>query len=96
MGSQKVPSYTDSYKQQAVYLGNQIGDQKAAKQLGISTASIHNWRKKMKNTAVNLEVKSKSELEAEVRRLQAEVNELNKVNHILKQAAAFFSRDHLK
>ena len=35
-------------------------------------------------------------LNDEVRRLQREVAELKKVNHILKAAAAFFSQDHLK
>ena len=40
--------------------------------------------------------KVKVNYEEENRRLQAENAELKKVNHILKAAAAFFSRDHLK
>ena len=32
----------------------------------------------------------------ELARLRRENNELRKVNHILKAAAAFFSQDHLK
>ena len=34
--------------------------------------------------------------EEELKRLRKEVEELKKVNYILKRAAAFFSQDHLK
>ncbi len=91
--------YTIEFKRQAVELAESLGSVvSAAKQLGVSDANIYNWKSKLqsatepKNEKRNL---SADELE-ELKRLRRENNELKKVNHILKSAAAFFSQDHLK
>jgi transposase len=96
MGRQTKRQYTLDFKEQAVDLAIRIGFARAAEQLGVNVANIHRWDKQSKKSEAKESKKTKSGLEAENRRLQREVEELRKVNHILKRAAAFFSQDHLK
>ena len=95
MGKATKRQYTLEFKQQAVELANRIGVGRAAKQLGVCVSNIHGWKAKEKNQEPQ-SAKVKVNLEEENRRLQKEVDELKKVNQILKRAAAFFSQDHLK
>lgn len=91
--------YTKEFKMQALELVNQLGSfSEAARQLGISDGILHNWKKKFnfvmkKETTIAANSDPESE---EIKRLKKEVEELKKVNYILKRAAAFFSQDHLK
>ena len=96
MGRQTKRQYTLDFKQQAADLAIRIGFAKAAEQLGVCVANIRRWEKESKKSESRESKKTKSGLEAENLRLQREVEELRKVNHILKRAAAFFSQDHLK
>lgn len=96
----KNKKYTEEFKKQAVELAERLGStSQAARQLGITDPSIHGWKRKygkdqFEDNAERIDV-AESETE-ELRRLRKEVLDLKKVNHILKQAAAFFSQDHLK
>jgi transposase len=95
MGKNRVRQYTLEFKQQAAELAKKIGTTHAAKQLGVPVQSLHTWKK----NANKLDSKPdavKADLESEIRTLKKEVEELKKVNFILKKAAAFFSQDHLK
>ncbi len=105
MGVKNPRQYTVEFKRQAVQLAQELkSGPKAAHQLGVPESNIHTWRKQSK--AGVLEGKSsavaaansqaKAFTDDEFRKLQRELVELKKVNHILKQAAAFFSQDHLK
>ena len=105
MGVKSPRQYTIEFKRQAVQLAQELNSgPKAAKQLGISSSNIHTWRKHFKLGELSAgDVKSTApanrpqELaDDELKRLRRENVELKKVNHILKQAAAFFSQDHLK
>lgn len=96
MGRRTNRQYTLDFKQQAVDLASRIGFTKAADQLGVSVSNLHGWKKQVGKSETKESKKSKAGLEEENRRLQREVEELRKVNHILKRAAAFFSQDHLK
>ena len=88
--------YTEEFKRQAVELADSLGSTiEAARQLGISDASIYAWRMKFKKANGLVPAITVSEAE-ELKRLRKENGELKKVNHILKSAAAFFSQDHLK
>jgi len=95
MGKSKKHRYTSEFKQQAAELASRVGGNKAAHQLGVSVSTVHSWKKKADNNEPQSK-KEKVNLEEENRRLQKEVDELKKVNQILKKAAAFFSQDHLK
>jgi transposase len=92
----KNRQYTLEFKQQAVDLANRIGFSKAGSQLGVETNNIRRWAKELSAIGQAEAKKTKTSLEEENRRLQRENDELKKVNHILKRAAAFFSQDHLK
>jgi len=92
--------YTKEFRLQAVNLSEELGSSaEAAKQLGVSDASIQAWKKKYFGQPVTAtrkpEVKAE-DLVKENQRLLHENAQLKKVNHILKSAAAFFSQDHLK
>lgn len=95
----KNRKYTKEFKSGAVELAQSLGSvSKAAKQLGVSQANIHNWRA-LAAGGTDLSRSSDAtpeQLRAELQRLKAEVAELRTVNHILKKAAAFFSQDSLK
>lgn len=97
--------YTEDFKKQAVQLAADLGSsKKAAKQLGVPHANIHTWKVKL-STGQSLarsnqknEIKSTpvtSSVEEENRLLRRKIAELEKVNYILKSAAAIFTRDHL-
>ena len=106
MGSKNQRKYTLEFKRQAVQLAQELGSStEAATRLGISASNVHKWRTLVQTGAlgggkagvtVNSPQAPAVSLNDEVRRLQREVAELKKVNHILKAAAAFFSQDHLK
>ncbi len=86
--------FTPEFKQQAVELASRIGASRAARQLGINLSNLRNW--KAKGTERSKPKPEDLNLQEENRRLQKEVDDLKKVNMILKRAAAFFSQDHLK
>jgi len=95
----KTRQHTDEFKQGAVELARQLGSvTEAAKQLGINQNSIYAWRSKpelSRNSMTKAPVVKSAE-QIEIERLRKKVGELEKVNQILKCAAAFFSQDHLK
>ena len=96
MGRRTNRRYNLDFKQQATDLAGRIGFTKAANQLGVSVSNLHGWQNKLGKSEAKESKKSKASLEEENRRLARENEELRKVNHILKRAAAFFSQDHLK
>mgnify|MGYP000900466826 FL=1 len=106
MDKKRTRTYNEEFKRQAVELADDLGSaMKAAKQLGISDANIHNWRMKIKTgqslSGTKTPVKpiadapKPASAEEENARLRKKIAELEKVNHILKAAAAIFTRDHL-
>ena len=106
MDRKRTRNYNEEFKRQAVQLADDLGSaSKAAKQLGISDANIHNWRIKIRTgqslTGTKAPVKAATVIstptnaEEENLRLRKKIAELEKVNHILKAAAAIFTRDHL-
>jgi len=93
MGKQR--RYGPEFKQRAVKLAEELGNiTGAARKLGIPKHTLYNWIRPEGEP----EVKSKAVLSPEdkIRELERENEELKKANYILKQAAAFFSQDHLK
>ncbi|MBK7960682.1 MAG: transposase [Bdellovibrionales bacterium] len=95
MGKKTIRKYTSEFKQQAAGLANRIGTRKAAEQLGVPVTTLYQWKGKEEKGKPQSK-KEEVNLEAENKQLRKEVEELKKVNFILKKAAAFFSQDHLK
>lgn len=103
MAKKVTRTYTREFKEQAVRLAETMGScTRAAKQLGVPMANVHNWKAKskdgkLKDSKNNMSSGTIGELpEQELKRLRKENEELKQVNYILKRAAAFFSQDHLK
>jgi len=94
----KIPKrkYTAEFKQQAVDLVSRIGVSKTSEQLGVHMANVQRWKTELKKVETKILKQTKTDVEEENRMLRRENEELKKVNHILKRAAAFFSQDHLK
>lgn len=94
-------TYTQEFKKQALDLAQELNSiPKAAEQLGIAKMNLYAWKSQADllltgNSSSEHKSINTDDLE-ELKRLRKEVQELKKVNHILKSAAAFFSQDHLK
>ena len=90
--------YTEEFRDRAVELAETLGSPaEAARQLGIDNANIYTWRMRKKSRENDKKRPTAKETEAEeLKRLRRENQELRKINHVLKAAAAFFSQDHLK
>ena len=99
MASKPARKYTDDFKLRAVDLAKDIGISNAESRLGIPHGNVRNWRAKIERVGRVSKTDTKSVNETpqeELTRLRRKVSELEKVNLILKSAAAFFSQDHLK
>jgi transposase len=91
----KSRKYTEEFRRQAVQLAIDLGSMtKAAKQLGVAHANLHNWKLKIQQSESIDKNLAQIKSEEELKRLRKENAELKKVNYILKAAAAVFSRDH--
>jgi len=88
--------YSDEFNVNAVRLVQSMGRGRAARQLGVSEATLSNWEK-TKVAEKKLSAKEQAEAERqELILLRKENAELRDVVHILKRAAAVFSKDQLK
>lgn len=89
-------SYSADFKLNAVRLIQSMGRAKAARHLGVSEGALSNWEKS-KKTEKKLSAKEQAEADKqELILLRKENAELKDVVHILKRAAAVFSKDQLK
>ena len=86
---QRVPR-SDEYKKEAVKLADTVGVTQAAKQLGIHTTQIYNWRGKLrvKESRTDAEIR----LMDENARLTRELAEKKQENDFLKKASAYFAK----
>lgn len=88
---------SEEFKREAIRLSDEIGNKKAAAQLGIpyyTLADLRNHSKhKPKITGTEL---NKTELRNRNRELEKENAELRQANKILKDALGFFAKDRKK
>lgn len=84
----KKTKYDDQFKRDAVKLLSQPGYTlaKASEALGVSQASLSNWKK-------TLLPREQADLTAEVVKLQKRVKELEMERDILKKAATYFAKE---
>ena len=85
--------YSIEFQQEAIELAKKTNNTEAASQLGVSEATIRNWKKKFHENPLIHEKKSYSELEKEVKRLSRELGYMKEINKVLKKSTAIFSKD---
>lgn len=83
-------SYPTEYKAEAVKLSDKLGATEAARQLGIQSSQIYNWRAKLRREESSSEAEQR--LMAENAKLKRELAEQKEETEFLKKAAAYFSR----
>lgn len=93
--------YDHEYKVQAVKLAKEIGQAKAAKELGVPKNTMYGWVRA--NRLGNLDLGAGSQtpqsamtLNEELLKLRRQVKELEKENDFLEEASAFFAASRLK
>ena len=91
--------YTKDFKIQAVERSRLIGIRQTCKELGISNASLSNWRKiyiPENSEKISKNMPSYEELQKENRRLKKEIGYIEEINRILKKSTAIFSNDQYR
>ena len=93
--------YDHEYKVQAVKLAKEIGQAKAATELGVPKNTLYGWVRA--NRLGNLDLGAGSQtprsamtLNEELLKLRQQVKELEKENDFLEEASAFFAANRLK
>lgn len=84
--------YTDEFKVEAVRQVTVQGHapKDVAKRLGISAYSLYGWIRRLSKTPTAQ--RADSQMEAENRRLKAELKRVTEERDILKKAAAYFAK----
>jgi len=87
------PRYTEEFKIEAV---KQVADRghsaaEVAARLGVSVHSLYQWLKRYDKPAVQRQ--QDDDLQAENRRLKAELKRVSEERDILKKATAYFARE---
>ena len=89
----KMATYSKEFKEEAIRLSDEIGNKKAAAQLGIPYYTLADWRNNSKHPKKVPETLSEEELRIRNRELERENAELREANNILKDALGFFAKD---
>ena len=92
----EMTTYSKEFKAEALRLSDEIGVQKAAKQLGIPYYTLADWRRSRKEKQPENMEKSDEDIRKRNRELEKENAELRQANEILKDALGFFAKDRKK
>lgn len=107
-GKRKTRSYTSEYKVEAVKLVHEIGNGRAAMELGVSKSTLSQWASMAKVGGIDTGAGTQSPERgmtqaAEIQQLRAEnkaqakkIRELEKTNAFLEEASAFFAASRQK
>ena len=90
-----MAKYSKEFKEEAIKLSDEIGNKRAAAQLGLPYYTLADWRNHSKHKPKDPEL-SDSELKIRNRELERENAELRQANEILKDALGFFAKDWKK
>ncbi|MEC7275794.1 MAG: transposase [Bdellovibrionota bacterium] len=95
----KKKTYTKELKNQAVERCKTEGLKKTSEDLGISPASLSNWKKLFNpssSPSKSKEMPCYEELLKENKRLKKELSYVEEINDILKKSTAIFSNDKFR
>ena len=88
--------YSKQFKEEAIRLSDEIGNKKAAAQLGIPYYTLADWRNKSKHKPKETAVLSKEKLRIRNHELERGNAELREANNTLKDDLVFFVKDRKK
>ena len=93
--------YDHEFKVQAIKLAQEIGQAKAAKELGISKNTMYTWMRAHRLGYLDLGCgtqtpQSALSLHEELKAQEKEIRRLKKENDFLEEASAFFAASRLK
>ncbi len=88
--------YSKEFKEQAIRLSDEIGNKKAAEELGIPYYTLSDWRARNKRKEKEMATSVEGVLRARIQELEMENTELREVNHALKNAILFFAKEQKK
>jgi len=91
-----MTTYSKEFKEEAIRLSDEIGNKKAAAQLGSPYYTLADWRNRSKHKPKKTVILSEEELRIRNRELERENAELREANNILKDALVFFAKDRKK
>jgi len=87
-------SYPETFKREAVQLAKERGNlSAAARDLGISDNTLHNWKKQLERTPDNAFPGNGNPRDTDTAQLQRELRRLKEENAILKKAVGIFIVD---
>lgn len=105
MAERLVPKrqYTEEFKVEAVRLAETVSQHEAARRLGVPTATLGNWCRRLRSESTKPSVDGNpavptpsrrpvSDLEAEVSRLRKELASAKLDIEILRKATAYFAK----
>ncbi len=88
--------YSKEFKEEAIRLSDEIGNKKAAAQLGIPYYTLADWRNHSKHKPKESVTLSEEEIRIRNREVERENAELREANNILKDALSFYVKDRKK
>lgn len=104
----KARTYTAEFKEQAIKLAKEVGNKRAADELGIPKNTLGTWVHKAKKgeidsgagnqtpeTALTLAAEVQ-ELRRQLKERDKEIKRLNELNEFLEEASAFFAASRRK
>lgn len=84
-----MKTYSKETKTDALALADEIGVVETGKKLNISCKTLYGWRKAAQGAS---KPGDKEPIEAKIKRLEKEIDELRRANEILKKAMGFLAR----
>ena len=84
------------FKHEAVALGKRIGIRQAATDLGVGESNLRNWTQAVAThgSQAFTPLSVRTDVSAEMRRMQEDIRVLRMERDILKKAAAYFAKEN--
>lgn len=82
-------TYSKETKSDALALAEEIGVMETSKKLNISSKTLYGWRNAAQGASKTAD---KEPMDAKIKRLEKEIDELRRANEILKKAMGFLAR----
>lgn len=89
-------TFDPDFKREAVHLGREVGFARAAEQMDVNECNLRNWDKAIRSRGNEAfaPLSERTDVEAELQKLKAELKQVKMERDILKKATAFFAKDH--